>query len=154
MFTHTRLDFAMALVLALSTAVALAPRAAKAAPVEIAVAGVAEARGHVRVQLCTRDTFLHKVCPYRGEAVATPGATVVRIDAVVPGEYAVQAFDDDTDKGVVHQNLLGIPRERIGFSNDAPLHMTGPRFEEAAFAVGEQATRVSLTLRRVFGAGG
>lgn len=129
----------------------LSASAAVAGSVEIAVTGVAAARGHVRVELCTRTTFLTKTCPYQGVATATVGSTVVKIAEVPPGEYAVQAFQDETDQGVVHQNLLGIPKERIGFSNDAPLHAKGPRFADAAFTVGKHMQHVTLRLRKLFG---
>jgi uncharacterized protein (DUF2141 family) len=125
--------------------------AAHAGVVEIAVTGIAQARGHVRVELCTRTTFLTKDCPYQGVAPAMRGATLVRISNVPPGEYAAQAFHDETDQGVVHQNALGIPREQIGFSNDAPLRLRGPRFNEAAFAVGDQIRWISLRVKRLFG---
>jgi uncharacterized protein (DUF2141 family) len=153
MFNNPRMDFILALTVSLSATLAFAPHTVRAAPVEVSVLGVPAAKGHVRVQLCTRDTFLRRVCPYRGEATASVGATVVRFDGVAPGRYAVQAFHDETDQGVVHQNLLGIPRERIGFSNDASLGLRGPRFEDAAFPVGTETARVNLTLRRVFGVG-
>jgi uncharacterized protein (DUF2141 family) len=131
----------------------LAPAApAAAAIVEVAVTGVAEARGHVRVELCTRDTFLTEACPYQGAAPAKVGATLVRVEAP-PGVYAVQAFHDETDQGVIHQNLLGVPRERVGFSNDAPVHVRGPRFKDAAFMVGDEAERITLRLRRLFSGG-
>lgn len=123
---------------------------AHAAVVEIAVTGIVQARGHVRVQLCTKDTFLKPSCPYQGAAPATVGATVVKIDAVEPGEYAVQAFHDESDQGVVHQNFLGVPRERIGFSNDAAVHLRGPRFKDAAFFVGQEAERITLKVRHLF----
>jgi uncharacterized protein (DUF2141 family) len=132
-------------------AVAIAVPAA-ATSVEVAVTGVARARGHVRVELCTRDTFLTEACPYQGAAPAEVGATVVQIPEVPPGVYAAQAFQDETDQGVVHQNLLGVPRERVGFSNDAPLHLRGPRFKDAAFRVGDDVKRITLRLRRLFGA--
>lgn len=130
---------------------ALAALPTRAAPVEIAVTGVTEARGHVRVELCTKDTFLTSTCPYQGDAPATIGATVVKIAEVPPGEYAAQVFHDETDQGVVHQNLLGIPREKIGFSNDAPVHLRGPRFREAAFSVGSELQRITLKVGRLFG---
>jgi uncharacterized protein (DUF2141 family) len=127
--------------------------AAQAAQVDVHVTGVSNPRGHVRVELCTRQTFLTSSCPYGGAAPATVGDTVVEISEVPPGEYAIQAFDDDLDAGHVHQNILGIPRERVGFSNDAPLHVQGPIFSEAAFKVGEGARQVTLRLRKVlFGA--
>jgi uncharacterized protein (DUF2141 family) len=125
---------------------------AAAAIVEVAVTGVAKARGHVRVELCTKNNFLTEACPYQGAAPATVGATVVKIDEVPPGIYAAQAFQDETDQGVVHQNLLGVPRERIGFSNDAPVRVRGPRFRDAAFTVDGEARTITLKLRRLFGA--
>jgi uncharacterized protein (DUF2141 family) len=130
----------------------LAPAApAGGAVVEVAVTGVAQARGHVRVELCTQHTFLTEDCPYQGAAAAKVGATVVRIAEVPPGVYAAQAFHDETDQGVVHQNLLGIPRERVGFSNDAPVRVRGPRFKDAAFLVGDEVQRITFRLRRLFG---
>jgi len=132
-------------------AVTVVAAPARAALVEIAVTGVTEARGHVRVELCTRDTFLTSSCPYQGQAPATLGATVVKIAEVPPGEYAAQVFHDETDEGVVHQDLLGIPREKIGFSNNAPLRIQGPRFKDAAFMVGSELERITLRVRRLFG---
>jgi len=131
---------------------ALAAQPARAALVEVAVTGVEEARGHIRVEICTRDTFLKPSCPYQGVAEAKTGATIVQVADVPPGEYAAQVFHDDTDQGVVHQNLLGIPREAIGFSNDAPLHVHGPRFVDAAFSVEHRVERITLKLRHLFGA--
>jgi uncharacterized protein (DUF2141 family) len=123
----------------------------KAALVEIAVTGVAEARGHVHVELCTRDTFLKETCPYQGSAPANVGATLVRIAGVPPGQYAAQVFHDESDQGVVHQNAFGIPTEAIGFSNDARIHVLrrGPIFSEAAFQVEHGVERITLKLRRL-----
>lgn len=138
-------------VLCLGMAAAVAAGPAFAADVAVHVTGVAQARGHVRVELCTRRTFLTSDCPYEGEAPATVGDTVVEIASVPPGVYAAQAFEDDTDAGHVHQNLFGIPRERIGFSNDAPVRVRGPSFNDAAFVVGSDARKITLRLRRLFG---
>jgi uncharacterized protein (DUF2141 family) len=132
----------------IAAALATAPgQAARATTVEVDVTGVAEARGHVRVELCTRETFLTQDCPYQGAAPAAVGSTVVRIEAP-PGVYAAQAFQDVTDEGKVHQNFLGFPREKVGFSNDAPVHVRGPRFKEAAFLVGNEVAKITLRLRR------
>jgi uncharacterized protein (DUF2141 family) len=128
----------------------LAAQWARAGDLEVDVTGVEQARGHVRVAICTQDIFLKRACPYEGAAEAKPGVTVVRVGGVPPGVYAAQVFHDDTDAGVVHQNLLGVPREAFGFSNDAPLHLSGPRFTEAAFQVRASAARITLKLRQLF----
>ncbi len=125
--------------------------AARASLVEVAVTGLHDARGHVRVELCTRETFLTSDCPYSGAAPARVGETIVKIANVPPGEYAAQAYHDETDAGFVHQNVLGIPKERIGFSNDAPIHLRGPRFSDAAFAVEGEVERITVRVRHLFG---
>ncbi len=122
-----------------------------AAIVEVAVTGVTRAQGHIHVDLCTRDTFLKASCPYQGSAPATPGATLVTIKDVSPGQYAAQVFHDEDDSGDVHRNLLGIPTEPIGFSNDAPIHLKGPSFKQAAFAVEHGMERITLKLRYLLG---
>jgi uncharacterized protein (DUF2141 family) len=142
-------SFGLALVLCGVGVAVLSPGGSQAAQLEVHVTGVSNPHGHVRVELCTRQTFLTSSCPYMGAAPATLGDTVVEISEVPPGEYAIQAYDDDLDAGHVHQNILGIPREPVGFSNDAPLHVQGPIFSEAAFKVGEGAREVTLRLRKI-----
>jgi uncharacterized protein (DUF2141 family) len=128
----------------------VAAAAAHATQVEVMVTGVKDTRGHVHVDICTRDTFLKDNCPYSGDGVSKPGMTVVKVDGVPPGDYAVQAFQDQTNEGVVHQGLLGVPKEPIGFSNDAPLRLRGPRFRDAVIHVGNEVKHVTLTLRHLF----
>ncbi|HEY5106950.1 MAG TPA: DUF2141 domain-containing protein [Caulobacteraceae bacterium] len=129
--------------------IALMAGVANAAVVEVAVNGVRNANGRVHVDLCTQATFLKGDCPYHGDADARPGATVVTIAGVPPGVYAAQAFHDETGGGVVHQGLFGIPKEAIGFSNNAPLHVRGPDFDDAVFSVDRGVERISLRVRRL-----
>ena len=133
---------------------ALMIQAARAASVEIAVANVHRATGHVRVALCTTTTFLKPNCPYSASAPARAGETTVVVSGVAPGEYAAQAFDDDTDAGKVHRNFFGIPREGIGFSNDPPMHLGGPKYKDAAFAVGDSGAQIRFKLRYLLGSSG
>jgi uncharacterized protein (DUF2141 family) len=119
---------------------------ARAATVEVDVGNVKRAGGHVRATLCTEATFLKSDCAYEASAPAQVGETAVTFTGVAPGRYAAQVFDDDTDAGKVHQDKLGVPREGVGFSNDAPIHVKGPRFHDAAFDVGQETVRVRATL--------
>lgn len=138
-------------VLTVALAALVFAGAAHASLVEVEVTGLRNTRGHVRVELCTRETFLTDDCPYSGEAPAKVGETLVKIANVPPGEYAAQAYHDLTDAGVVHQTALGIPKEPIGFSNNAPLRLRGPRFSDAAFSVEGSVERITLRLRHLFG---
>lgn len=121
-----------ALTLALGLAAAPLAAHAQPAPITVTVTGVRSTQGSVRVDVCTRETFLKKICAYSGAAPAQVGATTVTVDGVPPGTYAVQAYHDLNDNKDVDQGFLGIPKEGIGFSNDAPLGLRGPSFDRAA----------------------
>ncbi len=72
---------------------------------------------------------------------------MVTIDDVPPGLYAAQAFHDENGDGLLNRNILGLPKEAMGFSRNAPMRLGPPRFADAAFAVGDDVTRVAFTLK-------
>jgi uncharacterized protein (DUF2141 family) len=122
------------------------------APVIIQVNGVPSSKGVVRVDVCTLGTFLKSNCPYSGVAPAEKGETTVAVDDVPPGVYAVQLFHDRKNTGRLERGVFGIPKESIGFSNDAPLGLHGPKFGRAAFIHGQDPQDITVNLRH-FGPG-
>ncbi len=139
-----RLGLALLGLNAVSTCVA-AP--ARAATVIVTIEGVRNAHGHVLVALCTKATFLRPHCPWRGHSAAQPGSVEVTIENVPPGIYAAQAFHDEDDNGRLDRTMLGLPKEAMGFSNNAPMRMGPPKFDAASFPVGEQGAKISFSLR-------
>jgi len=122
---------------------------ASAATVTIDVSNVKSPKGRIRAAVCTRATFLSDSCEFDADAPAVVGTTTVAFPNIPPGAYAVQVFQDEHNDGTVHRDALGIPTEGIGFSHDAPLHLHGPRFNEAAFQVNDQPVRLSVRLRHL-----
>jgi len=112
----------------------------------VEVTGVTSAKGKVHVDVCTVREFL-KDCRYNGAAPAVPGVTEVSVAGVPPGRYAVQAYHDTNDNGTVDRNLLGIPSEGVGFSNNAKITLRGPRFPDAAFDYRGGVQAIALRLR-------
>ncbi len=121
--------------------------AGRAAVLRVVVSNVGSARGHVRVDVCSRSEFLHD-CRYSGSAPAKRGVTIVEVRDLPPGVYAVQAYDDRNDNQEVDRNVIGLPTEAVGFSNDPPVPFTGPSFRDAAFAYTGREQSISLKLRR------
>lgn len=119
----------------------------------VTVTNVRNATGHVRIDLCTRDQFLTDHCGWHGEAVARAGTTTVTVTGVPAGRYAVQAYHDENDNHDVDRAFLGIPREGIGFSNDAPASFGPPSWDKALFDVKDD-TAIKLKMRYMLGAGG
>ncbi|WP_172428306.1 DUF2141 domain-containing protein [Azospirillum brasilense] len=128
-------------------AVLLATGQATAADLAITVANVANAQGKVLVAVCTPETFLGPNCPHTAAEPARPGSVTVVVHKVPPGTYAVQAFHDENQNLEFDRNFLGLPKEGVGFSNDAPMRFGPPRYDAAALAVAEPVTRTTLTLR-------
>jgi uncharacterized protein (DUF2141 family) len=133
---------AVALLTAMSFAVQ-----AQAASVTVTVTGVRDSRGVVRVAICPRADFLQPHCPYFGLAPSETGAVVVRINGVPPGIYAAQAYQDANGNGILDRNWLGMPKEGMGFSRNAPMRFGPPSFPDADFTLGAGDATLSFRLR-------
>ena len=120
---------------------------AQAATVVVSVRGVRNDRGHVLVALCTKADFLQPHCRWKGRTAASVGTVQVTIKDVPPGEYAAQAFHDENDNGTLDRTFFGLPKEAMGFSNNAPIHLGPPRFMAAAFSVGADDVQISFSLK-------
>ena len=88
-----------------------------------------------------------------GEGMATQRAAISATQAsctfanVAPGTYAVAVVHDENGNGRLDRNVLGIPTEGYGVSNNRTYALSSPRWEESKFTVVAQDTvllRVSL----------
>ena len=123
------------------------PMGAQAGDLEVVVTNVRNAKGRVVVGVCSMDRFLGEDCQFHASAKAQPAKTLVTVPNVAAGVWAVQAFLDENDSDEVDRNLLGIPTEGIGFSNDARFGLGPPRFGDAAFQLTPGGGRITLRLR-------
>lgn len=65
---------------------------------------------------------------------------------VSPGDYAVSVFHDENANGILDRNLIGIPKEGVGASNDAVAKSGPPKFDDARFSYqgGQQTLTIHL----------
>jgi dienelactone hydrolase/uncharacterized protein (DUF2141 family) len=117
---------------------------AEAATVSVAFEGVRSANGNVLVSLCPDPAAFMKACAGKqGFAKAAAGETVVTVQDVPPGRYALSAFHDENG-----DFRAEIPPEGYAFGNDAPYP---PSFDAAAVQVaGDQ--RVTVHMKYLAGA--
>lgn len=128
-----------------------------AAPVgdlTIDVGNVRNGNGRVHIDICPQDHFLADDCPYSGEAPATPGVTTVVIRGLPAGRYAAQAFHDENVNGKVDRALFGIPKEGVGFSRNARITFSAPKWRDAEFDFAGHDQRIGFRLRYFLGASG
>ncbi|ERM84138.1 hypothetical protein P872_15250 [Rhodonellum psychrophilum GCM71 = DSM 17998] len=60
------------------------------------------------------------------------------------GAYAISVFHDSQNLGYLRTNILGIPKDDYGFSNNASGHFGPPSFEKAKFSVDKQKVEVRI----------
>ena len=63
------------------------------------------------------------------------GTARLSFPGLAPGRYALRVFADENGNGRLDTNLMGLPTERYGFSNDAKGNRAAPGFDAAAFQV-------------------
>jgi len=126
---------------------------ASAAALTAEIGNVRSGNGHVHIDVCPQDRFLKDDCPYSGDAVAQAGVTVITVRNLPPGRYAVQAFHDENDNHRVDRALFGIPKEGVGFSNDAPIGLGPPKWADAVIAIAAD-THIRLKMRYFLGRSG
>nr|WP_315396349.1 DUF2141 domain-containing protein [uncultured Duganella sp.] len=119
--------------------------AASAATVEVRVSAVAVGKGKVNVAVCDKERFL-KDCLYSGSAPASAAETVVTIQNVPKGTWAVLAYQDENQNDKLDRNLIGIPKEDYGFSRDARGKFGPPDFTDAAIDIGDETTVAKIKL--------
>jgi uncharacterized protein (DUF2141 family) len=103
--------------------------------IAVEIMGVVGEDGQIFIGLFhNNDGFPDKGKEYKGVFVKAKNGTLNYTFTEIPtGDYAIAIFHDSNENGKLDKNLLGIPKEGYGFSEDATAIMSTPAFEEAKF---------------------
>jgi uncharacterized protein (DUF2141 family) len=63
------------------------------------------------------------------------------------GQYAATAYHDLDSNGKLNTNMMGLPTEPYGFSNNARSNFGPPAFKDAAITLGDQDLTIEVTLK-------
>lgn len=142
--TAARSAHALAASCALSAPVA-------AADLTVVVHNVQSGEGQVMLGLFDSASSFPKNVARGLQAAAAARDASGRVTLVVrnlsPGSYAVSAYHDLDANGRLNSNLVGLPSEPYGFSNNARGTMGPPPFQAAAFVVPEQGLTIELRVQ-------
>ncbi len=75
------------------------------------------------------------------------GSSVKVVCQLDSGIYAAAAFHDENGNEKLDTNLLGIPKENYGFSNNASGMFGPPDFNDAAFEVGTEDIKLNIQIQ-------
>ena len=137
-----------ALIAPLVLALVLGAAPARAARIVVTIDGLHSGKGDVYVALFSRaaqfpdgdDADQHL------KVKASLGPITVMFDAP-PGRYAIGAYHDENANGKLDTNLIGYPIEGYALSNGIRAVISRPRFDAAAFTVGDGTTSVALHIQ-------
>lgn len=113
----------------------------------VVISGVKNDKGYVRVALYNSSkTFMQN--PFKtAETKAREGHVMVVFQDVPEGEYAASVLHDLNGNKTMDENLLGIPKEGFGFSNDAMGAFGPPTYKECLFPVKPGAITTGIRLK-------
>ena len=65
----------------------------------------------------------------------TTNTTRITFEDLPAGHYAIKAFHDTNNNNKLDTNLIGLPKEQYGFSNNVTARLGPPSFEQSRFSV-------------------
>jgi uncharacterized protein (DUF2141 family) len=137
----------------LSSAVFIAPAdaqvsASASATLVVRIENVAP-RGIVRLGLYTEAEYPKENGNWVASAdvPAAGGETVVTLQNIPVGTYAIEVYQDLNSNGKMDSNFLGLPKEPYGFSRDARPILSRPAFNRVKFDVAPGQNNQSLHLQ-------
>lgn len=104
------------------------------------IEGLKETKGEVRIAVFnsedtyTREPIYAVVLPVEGNLIEW------EVPDLPFGEYAIAVYHDKNKNGKLDTNLLGIPKENYGFSNNARGRFGPASWKEAKFIIQEKST--------------
>jgi uncharacterized protein (DUF2141 family) len=119
------------------------------ATLTIRVEKISPQGGDLRVALYDKASYPNDDSePVKGAVVpAVPPETVVVLDGIPPGTYAVKLFQDFNRNGKFDMTWLGMPIEKYGFSNDVRPFFTEPGFDRTKIKLSPGANSIIIHLQ-------
>ena len=94
----------------------------------------------------SEETYSSDKQTFSGQKVLVNANTItINFGDVPSGDYAIKLYQDENENGVIDKNVVGMPTEGYGFSNNGGA-MGQPKFEAAKFSVNAD-TAITIHLR-------
>ena len=150
--SHVRIAVSLVYIISSSVAGIFVPailaQSAGQATVIVKVTGLRSEKGQVRIAVFNSSEKWLGEQPVYSSTINVDSQTVTwRINDVPYGDYGVAVFHDENSNGKMDKNVLGIPLEPYGFSNNLRITFGPPKWEEAKFTVKGSTAEVSIGVK-------
>jgi uncharacterized protein (DUF2141 family) len=113
----------------------------------VEITGIKNNKGSIIVAIFDNEKdFLKKDMVHRKTAAVANGIARVRFEGLAPGTYAASVIHDENDNGKLDTNMVGIPRESFGFSNNPKVTFGPPGYKTAGFELKNEPKEISIRL--------
>lgn len=117
--------------------------------IEVSVTGAEPGEGQVVVSLFnSSESFLVDPLVQTKVDVNEHGNALVSLGAHTPGEYAIAVVYDKNKNGKLDTGLFRIPKEEIGFSNNAKGRFGPAKWDDARFLLTGLDARIDIQLAK------
>lgn len=115
---------------------------------KVTIEEIKTADGQVVIALYDSKKSFPGDSPVKWESVtAKKGEVTVQFDDLPPGVYALSVYHDENNNEKLDKNILGIPKESFGFSNNAMGTFGAPSFDDAKVALKDNAMEIVISLK-------
>ncbi len=118
-----------------------------AADLTVEIKGVNSANGQIYIGLYDKAEGWMKGGFKNVETAAKKDRVIYEFKDLPEGVYAISLYHDENGNGKFDSNLVGMPIEPYGFSNDAMGNFGPPTFEQAKFKLDSAKKTVTLNLK-------
>ena len=114
----------------------------------INISGIKEIKGSLYIAIFRPiDSFPVFGRQFKGLVKPVKGTSqIITFNELPPGIYSIAVYHDINKNNVLDKNLLGIPTEIYGFSNNARRTFSAPSFQEAMVILNKDM-KISIQLK-------
>lgn len=126
-----------------------APALGEDARVSVRVSGADPGVGQVAGSLfASKDDYLKRGVAQARVEVDGEGVAVLDFGPHPPGDYAVSVYWDEDSDGELDSGFMRIPKEKVGFSNNARGRFGPAKWKDAHFTVDDAPLELEISLTR------
>jgi len=123
---------------------------AQAADLTVQLTNLRKDTGKVMLNVLRNEAQMNSTEPAETSMILNPSADGVSftLHNVPAGTYGLQVMHDENGNGELDANLVGIPKEPWGFSNNAKGRFGPPKWEDVKFSIEEEAVVQTISLNQ------
>lgn len=113
----------------------------------VSVTNIKPGKGQLLVGLFNKESgFLKPGRQYLQKKIKVTGAAQqLTFENLPSGQYSIAVYQDENTNGTFDTNVLGIPTERFGFTNNVRPKLSAPTFSQTRISV-QKDTRAEIKL--------